>query len=164
MTVPFLKHPHDLYASFLLLQPSSPLAYVADSVFSHIIIRTLVVQAWRGLWNVMDAFIYPHDMLLSYSVCLGAGYGAALIIALLQYPVYHLARALRRKHHLLELILEDIYKIFITLTTIVIWRGGWGLCKDFAIMIEEHSWLAHGVGSAGLLLLQVGFVPFHDSR
>lgn len=120
---------------------------------SHLAVTHLCIQVWRALWNIMTKLILPleHQLLKSYLVSLGAGYAACLLLFLLQHPLYLLARKLRRTHKIWEHILEVSVKIVATFACVLLWRGGWGLCRDFLLKEVWHFWLAHALGS-GLLL------------
>ena len=103
----------------------------------------------------MDNFIWPHHLFASYMLSLGIGYGTAVLLTVLQYPFYHIARRLHRTHKILELIFEDAVKLVVVLTTLLMWHGGWGLCKDYILNTPFHFWASHAFGSFFLLVLQV---------
>jgi len=35
--------------------------YVLDCLFSVLIVGTLVVFVWRGVWTILDLYLYPHQ-------------------------------------------------------------------------------------------------------
>lgn len=41
--------------------------------FLALVLALAVISLWRGLWGVMDAFLFPDNMPLSYlaSLCIG---------------------------------------------------------------------------------------------
>ena len=90
----------------------------------------------------------------SYLVSLGAGYGFCFILFALQHPLYLLARKLRPTHWLLEHGLEVFVKILATGASVLLWRGGWGLCRDFLLKEEWQFWLAHSCGIGFLVIVQ----------
>ena len=139
----------------LLLQPDSVIRYTVDSAVSHFIIVPLVVQVWRGLWNILDIYIYPENLVLSYSVCLGVGYAAMVLLFMLEWPLVWLAKKLHQRHWFLELVFEDIYKLLTILASLLLWRGGWGFVKDYLLVTQPLAWTAHGVGTVFMMLLQV---------
>ena len=47
--------------------------YIADTLFSYICIHNCVVLYWRGLWGLMDNFLFPDDIEMSTWVTLGIG-------------------------------------------------------------------------------------------
>lgn len=137
-------------------QPTTICRYVLDSVLSHVGVTHLSVQVWRALWNTFKhVIVLPDNSLLkSYVLCLGAGYAFCLLLFILQNPLYLLARKLRPVHWILEHMLEVIIKIVATLVCVLLWRGGWGLCRDFLLKDEWHFWIAHSVGMSLLLIVQ----------
>ena len=70
----------------LLWQSSSKAVYVFDVVFCQLVVVTSNILAWRGMWNVFDAFLFPENMLLSDLVSLVVGYLLSIQIFLLQWP------------------------------------------------------------------------------
>lgn len=141
----------------LFQETHHPCIYLADSVFTHLGIIHLCIQVWRALWNILDNFLFPgkEQLLFSYYISLGIGYGACVVFFLLQYPLHYVARTLHAKHPMLELVFEDFIKLFVIVGTVLIWRGGWGLFKDYFLMEIWHLWVGHGLGWLSLALLNV---------
>ena len=77
------------------------------------------------------------------------------VTLLLQYPLYCIAKMLHRKHPMLELVFQDAVMLYILSGTVLSWRGGWGLFKDFVITREWQYLLCHVVGFFGLASCQV---------
>lgn len=48
-----------------------------------IIISIAIVSFWRGIWGLMDLYIYPNNSLLSHSISVGIG--LIVIIAITFY-------------------------------------------------------------------------------
>ena len=140
----------------LYLQPTILCRYVLDSAISHVGVVHISVQVWRALWNILTHVIVLPDksLLNSYLVSLGAGYGFCLLLFALQHPLYQLARKLRPTHWILEHSLEVLVKIIATVASVLLWRGGWGLCRDFLLKEEWQFWLAHACGMGFLLIVQ----------
>ncbi|MBU0662450.1 MAG: hypothetical protein ABH854_05965 [Candidatus Diapherotrites archaeon] len=42
-------------------------------VLFAVIVGTAVVFFWRGVWGFLDYYLFPNDMLLSYSVSFALG-------------------------------------------------------------------------------------------
>ena len=141
---------------FVYLQPSVLFRYLLDSLISHVGVVHISVQVWRALWNIFTHVIVLPDksLLNSYLVSLGAGYTFCLLLFALQHPLYLLARKLRPTHWILEHSLEVFVKIVATITSILLWRGAWGLCRDFLLKREWQFWLAHSCGMGFLLIVQ----------
>ena len=142
------------YLSFF--QPNTICRYVLDSAISHLGVVHISIQVWRALWNILTHTVLPGKSLLmkSYLVSLGAGYGLCFILFALQHPLYLLARKLRPTHWVLEHALEVFVKIKATGAAVLLWRGGWGLCRDFLLKDEWQFWLAHSCGVGLLIVVQ----------
>jgi len=50
-----------MYIYFVLQDGTGSWLYVLDSFFSVCIIGSLVVIVWRGVWSLMDDYLYPDD-------------------------------------------------------------------------------------------------------
>ena len=84
--LPQYERDNTFSASVLLWQSSSKAVYVFDVVFCQLVVVTSNILAWRGMWNVFDAFLFPENMLLSDLVSLVVGYLLSIQIFLLQWP------------------------------------------------------------------------------
>lgn len=52
--------------SILFLQSSrEPILYVLDCLFSVVVVGSLVVFVWRGVWDLLDIYLFPQDLALS---------------------------------------------------------------------------------------------------
>ena len=130
--------------------------YTADVLLSHLVIHTLNVQVWRGLWNMLDHLILPDDKQTSYYVSLGAGYTSVILLFIFEFLIHVAARKLHQIHWLLELVLENVVKLTAVTAGLFLWRGGWGLMKDYVIVPPkdlQDCWMYHGVGMGLLLFL-----------
>ena len=78
------------------------------------------------------------------------------MVLLLQYPLYHIAKTLHGKHPMLELVFQDVVTLHILLGTVLCWRGGWGLLKNFVLTKDWHFLVCHILGFLGLASWQVG--------
>lgn len=58
---------HFYQFSFFVLQQGSkqPGLYILDCMFSVLVIGSLVVFVWRGLWVLLDMKLFPEDKALS---------------------------------------------------------------------------------------------------
>jgi hypothetical protein len=34
-------------------------------LFLALLVGTAVIAVWRGIWNLLDLYLYPHDIVLS---------------------------------------------------------------------------------------------------
>ena len=82
-----------------LLQPEIDYwNYVVDHIFSQFIIVSLVVTAWRGLWNVLNDLVLPAHFVQSNAITWGAGALIGAILFALERPLCSLSVAARRRH------------------------------------------------------------------
>ncbi len=91
--------------------------------------------------------------MLSYLLSLGAGYATCLFMFAMQYPMYVLSKKAGEYHYLIEHGLEVVTKFVAVISSVLLWRGAWGLCKDYLLTTPLHFWLSHGVGIGLLFLL-----------
>lgn len=42
-------------------------------VFFTLLIAFAIVLFWRGMWGLMDLYLYPHNHLLSYLISIAGG-------------------------------------------------------------------------------------------
>ena len=135
-----------------LFQIATPCYFLLDVLFTHFIIGTLSIQVWRGLWNVIDNILLPDDKLKSYYICLGFGAGASLLLLSLEELICRLSTWSKRHHWLLALAMEDIMKFVAVIVGLVLWRGSWGMMKDYVIAgpcDTVDCWIYHGAGMTG---------------
>ena len=100
----------------------------------------------------MDLLLLPDDILLSYYVSLGSGAGVSLLLFTLQYPLSIAGRWLLEHHWMLMLLLQQVVSVVAIAGTLLVWRGGWGLNRDYLLDSPLDAALAHGLGALGLLL------------
>lgn len=125
---------------------------------SHLLVTHLSVQVWRCLWNMMDAFFFTFlnvALLESYLISIGSGYTFCLLLFALQYPFYLCARRLRQTHRFAEHVFEVFIKVLATGASVLLWRGTWGLCRDFLLKKLWHFWITHAMAVLVLVTIQV---------
>uniref|UniRef100_A0A1B0CBC9 Uncharacterized protein n=1 Tax=Lutzomyia longipalpis TaxID=7200 RepID=A0A1B0CBC9_LUTLO len=74
----------DVQTMFKTSGSRQPLYYILDCCFSVLIIGSLVVFVWRGVWVFLDLVLYPSDAKLSAWYSLAIGYGIVFITFALQ--------------------------------------------------------------------------------
>ena len=140
------------------LQPSLTFAYVLDASFSQFVIVTSNVCIWRGIWNVLDAFLYPSDAVTSELASLVIGYAGYALLFALQWPTAAVAARLHRgRSKAAQVAFEDGVMVVATWLNVVLWRGGWDACVRYLLPDEKvvGGWATHYAGACGLLVLQV---------
>ncbi|XP_026804544.1 uncharacterized protein LOC113548076 isoform X2 [Rhopalosiphum maidis] len=125
--------------------------YVLDSFFSVCIIGSLVVIVWRGVWSLMDEYIYPGDDNTSAILSLVIGYSVVLLAFALQPAVKKLVNKI---NGLKRILAVDVYLLFSFFGAVNVWRGVW-------IMLDIHFipdapitsyWISH-IACFGFLVL-----------
>lgn len=132
-------------------------AFVADVLFSHILLNFVMCVYWAAVWNVFDRTMYPDNLLISYVISLGVGCGALIFLFIAETRLVGITKHVCRRNAFLGLVFEDCIKLIASLVTVFIWRGGWGLMKDYVLTDDAwDAWLCHIIGIGGLMVLQCG--------
>lgn len=126
--------------------------YVLDCIFSVAVVGSLVILLWRGLWALLDIYIYPDNHVKSYCISLIVGYALIIVTFALQAP---LRWAAARLHGAPRLLLADTYHLLSFVATINLWRAVWGLLDVYLFPDSPKlsNWLSHGVSLILLMLL-----------
>ena len=128
---------------------------MCDCLFTLFIIVTSSITIWRGIWNVLDAFILPLHHETSDLVCLAAGSLVITSFFLLQFPLSRISAKLD-KHYWFKLVFEDAIFLILAWANLMLWRGLWNKSIHHFFPIRYvGSWVSHWTGTVGLMLLQV---------
>ncbi|KAK0067540.1 hypothetical protein Bpfe_003047 [Biomphalaria pfeifferi] len=125
----------------------------ADSVFTVLVIDTVGIAVWRGLWEVMDFTLTPDDKTMSGVWSLVISYGLAITLFLSQDYVTRMSLALEGQHWIVSLIFEDFITILHSVVTINHWRGLWTLMDVYLPYKPLSYWVCH---ISSFVLLAVG--------
>ncbi|KAL5008171.1 hypothetical protein ScPMuIL_013752 [Solemya velum] len=68
-----------------------PVKFFLDIVFTDVFIGTLSIAVWRGMYGLLDVFLYPDDLLKSALYTILIGFVVALITGILEYPAVALS-------------------------------------------------------------------------
>ncbi|KAL1122305.1 hypothetical protein AAG570_003710 [Ranatra chinensis] len=126
--------------------------YILDCGFSVCVIGTLVVFVWRGVWCLLDMYLYPGDMATSAWASLAIGYSLVLVSfgaqPLIKWVVI-------RAQGLCRLAAVDLYLVFSFCGTINVWRGFWNLLNVYFISDRPtlSYWLSHLLAFMVLVLI-----------
>ncbi|XP_021700633.1 uncharacterized protein LOC5570910 isoform X1 [Aedes aegypti] len=129
-----------------------PGLYVLDCMFSVLVIGSLVVFVWRGLWVLLDLKLFPEDHALSAWASVLIGYGVTAVTFSLQ-PL--MRWACDRLTGLWRVIVADLFLFFSFIGTINVWRGVWHLLDHYFLPenVLMSNWITHGVSLLLLILL-----------
>ena len=133
--------------------------FVADVLFTSIIVNTVVVVFWRGVWTLLDLYLCPDDSKLSALYTLLASNGLAFLCLIGRFPVWKIAKNLHTSNKvLLKMIIEEAFLLVAGVLCVCHWRGVW-LLQD-VLLIPEHqvlsAWTSHVIGVIALTLV-LGF-------
>ncbi|XP_047120508.1 uncharacterized protein LOC124803366 [Schistocerca piceifrons] len=122
--------------------------WVLDCAFSVLVVGNLIVFTWRGVWTLLDLYLYPDDQLWSAIASLVLGYGVVLVAFALQLP---LSLAVGRLQGSWRLLVADLYHLVSFFGTVNVWRGVWNVLEIF--LLEEYPELGCWVCATLPLLL-----------
>ncbi|XP_015374492.1 PREDICTED: uncharacterized protein LOC107169301 isoform X1 [Diuraphis noxia] len=125
--------------------------YVLDSFFSVCIIGSLVVIIWRGVWSLMDDYLYPDDGNTSAILSLVLGYSVVLLAFALQPAVKKLVN---KVNGLKRILYVDVYLLFSFFGAVNVWRGVWTMLDIHFIPDAPITsyWVSH-IACFGFLVL-----------
>ncbi|XP_055548350.1 uncharacterized protein LOC129731960 isoform X1 [Wyeomyia smithii] len=129
-----------------------PALYVLDCLFSVLVIGSLVVFVWRGLWVLLDLKLFPEDRGLSAWSSVFIGYGVTGVTFSLQ-PL--MRWACDRLDGIWRVVVADLFLFFSFIGTINVWRGVWALLDHYFLPDNRlmSDWITHSVSLLLLILL-----------
>nr|XP_034172936.1 uncharacterized protein LOC117600938 isoform X1 [Osmia lignaria] len=125
--------------------------YLLDCAFSVGVVGTLVVFVWRGVWMLLDLYLFPEDREYSAIGSLAIGYGIVTVTFSLQPLMRHVCARLQG---LPRLIAADSFLLLSFLGTVNVWRGIWNILDLWLLPDnpELSCWITH-VGCFVFLVL-----------
>lgn len=125
--------------------------YILDCLFSIVIVGTLVVFVWRGVWLLVDVFLFPDDYILSNWSSLVLGYLSVGLAFMLQPAMKYLCERLTGVSRLL---VADIFILFALFGTVNVWRAIWNLLDIYFLPdnLELSGWITAWVSLIVLFL------------
>ncbi|XP_070498973.1 uncharacterized protein [Chironomus tepperi] len=129
-----------------------PGLYIFDCLFSVLVIGSLVVFVWRGLWVLLDLKLFPEDATVSAWASLIIGYAIVGITFSMQ-PI--MKWACEKLEGFWRIIIADIFLFVSFIGTVNVWRGIWALLDIYFLPENKllSDWLTHGVSLVLLILL-----------
>ena len=133
-------------------QPQRLLLYTLDQTFSQLLIVSLVVLGWRGVWWNYD-LLYPARTLGLELVNFAANIVIVLMILLVEALAGRLSRWLAARHWLLVTAFETLHVTVGLVAVVGFWRSVWRLLQ-FHVLPQPvlGPWLSHVIGFVGLAL------------
>ncbi|CAK9830948.1 hypothetical protein ANTRET_LOCUS8028 [Anthophora retusa] len=116
--------------------------YLLDCAFSVGVVGTLVVFVWRGVWILVDIYLFPEDREYSAIGSLAIGYVIVTVTFSLQ-PLMRYVCA--RLQGLARLIVADGFLLLSFLGTVNVWRGIWNVLDLWLVPDnpELSCWITH---------------------
>lgn len=120
------------------------LLYILDVIYSVGIVNSLVIIVWRGIWLLVDVFLFPDDQVLSAWASVFLGYVMVAIVFLLQ-PI--MKKICDNLSGIPKLLVADAYIMFTVICVIIVWRGIWNLLNIYFLpdYPELSCWLTHWI-------------------
>ncbi|XP_055548351.1 uncharacterized protein LOC129731960 isoform X2 [Wyeomyia smithii] len=142
----------DVPTYFKISGSKEPALYVLDCLFSVLVIGSLVVFVWRGLWVLLDLKLFPEDRGLSAWSSVFIGYGVTGVTFSLQ-PL--MRWACDRLDGIWRVVVADLFLFFSFIGTINVWRGVWALLDHYFLPDNRlmSDWITHSVSLLLLILL-----------
>ncbi|XP_058446886.1 uncharacterized protein LOC131427576 isoform X2 [Malaya genurostris] len=142
----------DVPTYFKVSSSKEPGLYVLDCLFSVLVIGSLVVFVWRGLWVLLDLKLFPEDRALSAWSSVLIGYGVTGVTFSLQ-PL--MRWACDRLTGVWRVIIADLFLFLSFIGTINVWRGVWALLDHYFLPDNRllSDWITHSVSLLLLILL-----------
>ncbi|XP_071637613.1 LOW QUALITY PROTEIN: uncharacterized protein [Temnothorax longispinosus] len=125
--------------------------YLLDCAFSVGVVGTLVVFVWRGVWFLIDLYLFPENPEYSAVGSLAIGYLIVAVTFCLQPLMRYICARLQG---LLRLLVADAFLLLSFLGTVNVWRGIWNALDLWLLPdnLELSCWITH-VGCFVLLVL-----------
>uniref|UniRef100_A0A182PAV5 Fuseless n=1 Tax=Anopheles epiroticus TaxID=199890 RepID=A0A182PAV5_9DIPT len=142
----------DVPTYFKLTGSKDPGLYVLDCMFSVLVIGSLVVFVWRGLWVLLDLKLFPEDHGTSAWASIIIGYGVTGVTFSLQ-PL--MRWTCDRLTGFWRVVVADLFLFFSFIGTINVWRGIWQALDTYFLPNDPllSNWITHGAALLLLILL-----------
>ncbi|XP_033724678.1 uncharacterized protein LOC117314698 [Pecten maximus] len=136
--------------------------FVADMVMTPLLVHTFVVVFWRGLWTLMNIYLYPGEDTLSGLFSLVASLALAFPTLICQHIIVPFVKNHSNKNRICVVLLLNLYLVMASCLPVAHWRGIW-ILQD-ALLIPENKqfsvWVSHTLGFlGGVLVLSAKSIP-----
>lgn len=143
----------------MYLQHSRIVGFVLDHLFTQHVVVFSTICVWRGIWNILDAFVFPHRHFRSDLSCLVGGLALVVSVFAVERPTSAISAALDG-HPIGRLFFEDVLFIGLVWANLLLWRGASNLCTHFILPprnvgeSEVGAWVTHVIGTVGLMAMR----------
>ncbi|XP_069114337.1 uncharacterized protein [Argopecten irradians] len=132
------------------------LKVLSGSAFTIIVVSLSCLLLWHGVWDAMDIYVLPDDLVLSAYVSLAVSIFLALPILTGERFVRNFCGN-ERINLIVRTVVEKVYIMTASLLTIAHWRGVWYLQTAWILPnnLSVSASISHLVGIFGLVALFV---------
>ncbi|XP_041373590.1 uncharacterized protein LOC121386669 isoform X2 [Gigantopelta aegis] len=129
--------------------------FTLDVLFSVVVIESLIIVTWRGLWELLDLYLFPDDTLKSGYYAFIISYVLVLLIQIAENPLQTISKKLEHTTMTGKVIFDDVIYLLQAAVAICHKRGLWLILNVvfFPSDQELSLWLNHAIGAGGLLLM-----------
>ena len=71
----------------LHVQPGWSEAHLLDAAFTLFVVHQVAFMYWRGVWMLMDSYLRPDDLAVSYAASLGLACALLALVCAAQPPL-----------------------------------------------------------------------------
>ncbi|XP_029847030.2 uncharacterized protein LOC8024881 isoform X1 [Ixodes scapularis] len=106
--------------------------YLMDCCFSTVVIGSLVVTLWRGLWTLLDRLQIPDSPLTSATTSLSSGFVTTVGLFLAEGSVRQIHAHAHKTGNtqFWGLLLEGMWNLCATYSVVAVWRALWMLADQ----------------------------------
>ncbi|XP_076060917.1 transmembrane protein fuseless [Oratosquilla oratoria] len=125
--------------------------FVLDTLFTVVLVSSLVVFVWRGAWVALDDLLFPDNTLYSAWGSMVLGLAVVVVVFMAQLAMIPCLRRLSKG--VCKVLVEDIYHTICFVGAINIWRGVWNLLNIYLFpdMYVVSNWLTSVAGICVLM-------------
>ncbi|XP_006823951.1 uncharacterized protein LOC102808548 [Saccoglossus kowalevskii] len=142
-----VKHVFCFYTRFDQKWTNHCVYYLLDMLLTYVIIVSVTVIYWRGMFGTLDLLIFEEDLTRSAWVSIAIGYTLAVVGTVLQYPAAIISRKVVQKSAFAQLVYEDTFVYVSAFMSVNVWRGTWYLCDVYILPdeFETSCWITLSV-------------------
>ncbi len=131
--------------------------YLLDVLVGVLVLDTLNVAVWRGLWLLLKLTITPDSLEWRGLIVFTTSHLIMISVIILQYPARKLTTELHSSHPWLQILFEDVFITVAFAGSLMYWLGLWEL---LTVLFKGHhphlaQWMLHIVGYGVLTALRV---------